>query len=200
MHATAHIGPNAILQHLPLLHSSLGPNATSALLAQAGLAQPPAAHGMVAQATVVRFHNAVTQHLGARAPALQWAAGVGTGRYILANRIPRPAQALLRALPSTWGARLLTRAILQHAWTFAGSGQLQVIQRSPLVLGLHQNPLAIAAPPATSPSCHWHAAVFQTLFSALIWPAAQVRETGCMACGDACCSFQILPHPANSHM
>jgi len=151
MHATAHIGPNAILQHLPLLHSSLGPNATSALLAQAGLAQPPAAHGMVAQATVARFHNAVTQHLGARAPALQWAAGVGTGRYILANRIPRPAQALLRALPSAWGARLLTRAILQHAWTFAGSGQLQVIQRSPLVLGLHQNPLAIAAPPSHQP-------------------------------------------------
>jgi divinyl protochlorophyllide a 8-vinyl-reductase len=200
MHATAHIGPNAILQHLPLLHSSLGPGATAALLAQAGLAQPPAAHGMVAQATVARFHNAVTQHLGTGAPALQWAAGVGTGRYILANRIPRPAQALLRALPATWGARLLTRAILQHAWTFAGSGQLRVAQRRPLGLELHQNPLAMAAPPANAPSCHWHTAVFQTLFSALIWPAAQARETSCMACGDACCRFEILPHPANSHM
>lgn len=151
MHATAHIGPNAILQHLPLLQSSLGPGATAALLAQAGLAQPPAAHGMVAQATVARFHNAVTQHLGAGAPALQWAAGVGTGRYILANRIPRPAQALLRALPATWGARLLTRAILQHAWTFAGSGQLRVAQRRPLGLELHQNPLAMAAPPGQCP-------------------------------------------------
>lgn len=55
----------------------------------------------------------------------------------------------------------------------------------PLTLSIAANPLALA------PGCHWHAAVFERLFAALVWPGATVRETACCAAGDAACRFTI---------
>ena len=43
--------------------------------------------------------------------------------------------------------------------------------------------------------CLWHAAVFQHLFRALVWPEAQVTEVECQAQGAALCRFELRPHP-----
>lgn len=115
------------------------------------------------------------------------AAGRGTADYILANRIPAPAQRLIRALPRRLGAQLLAAAIARHAWTFAGSGRFSIEEIRPLTLSIAANPLALA------PGCDWHVAVFERLFAALVRPGAKVRETSCCGAGDPACRFTVGP-------
>lgn len=184
------IGPNAVLQHLPVLDAALGRKLRDALLYRAEVVEPPPDSGMIPQDQVARLHQAVRLYLPDRAVAVQRAAGLATGDYILRHRIPRPAQALIRALPAALGARLLAAAIGKHAWTFAGSGQFAVAGRRPLRFEIARNPLACG--PAHGPVCHWHAAVFERLFSALVWPGVEVRETACCACGAPACRFDLI--------
>ena len=80
-------------------------------------------------------------------------------------------QRLIRALPAPLGARLLSAAIAKHAWTFAGSGAFTIVAHRPLTFEIAANPLAPGA--AASPCCHWHAAVFERLFSTLVWPGGE---------------------------
>lgn len=186
----ARIGPNAILQHLPVLEAAIGGPFRDALLARAGVEAPPPDAGMLPEAQVVRLHRAVWEALPALAPAIQAAAGRGTGAYILARRIPPPARRLIRALPAPLGARLLAAAIARHAWTFAGSGRFRILSHRPLTVEIAANPLAVGP---GRPSCHWHAAVFEALFGALVWPDARAAETACCAAGAPACRFEISP-------
>lgn len=189
--STARIGPNAVLQHLPVLDAMIGEKLRGALLFRADVVEPSPDAGMLPEDDVARLHHAVRLFLPDRAAEIQRAAGLATGEYILANRIPRAAQLLIRALPAWAGARVLTAAIAKHAWTFAGSGAFSVTSRNPLVFRIGQNPLAIG--PATGPICDWHTAVFERLFRALVWPQAVVTELECSATGADGCLFQIAP-------
>lgn len=191
MDHAARIGPNALLQLVPVLDRALGVAERVALFARADVPVPPADAGMWPEAEVARLHRAVVQARPDLAPGLMRAAGLGTADYILANRIPRAARALIRALPTPLGARLLTAAIAKHSWTFAGSGRFSVVLNRPLTVTITANPLACGA--RRAPSCHWHAAVFERLYGTLVWPSVQVRETACCACGDAACRFEIAP-------
>lgn len=191
MEAVARIGPNAILQHLPVLDAVIGERLREALLHCAGVSAPPADSGMIPEDQVARLHHAVRLYLPDRAPAIQRAAGWATGEYILAHRIPPVAQALIRSLPAWAGARVLASAITRHAWTFAGSGAFKVLAHGPLRLEIAHNPLAIG--PACAPICHWHAAVFERLFTALVWPRLRVTEEECTATGAQACRFRIEP-------
>lgn len=177
--AEARIGPNAILQLVPVLDRLEGRPARDRLLH--GIALPPEDAGMWPEAQCRAAHLAVWAGCGDRAPAILAAAGQGTADYILAHRIPWPAQGLIRALPAPLGARLLTSAITRHAWTFAGSGRFSVTFRRPLTFEITANPLAFQGKP-----CPWHAAVFARLFQSLVWPAARVEAEGSR--------FRIHPH------
>ena len=187
----ARIGPNAVLQHLPVLDAEIGQRLRGALLVQAGLVEPGPDAGMLPEDEVARLHHAVRLFLPDRYSRIQAAAGRATADYILAHRIPRAAQWLIRALPGWAGARLLSAAIARHAWTFAGSGQFRIASHSPLTFEITGNPLAGHA--ADAPICDWHAAVFARLFGALVWPDLRVRETACRAAGAPCCRFVITP-------
>jgi divinyl protochlorophyllide a 8-vinyl-reductase len=182
--AQARIGPNAILQLVPVLDRMEGRAARDRLLGAAGVAVPPDDAGMWPEAQCRAAHLAVWQTCGDRAPAILTAAGQGTADYILAHRIPRPAKALIRALPAPLGARLLTAAIAKHAWTFTGSGTFRIASRRPLTFQIADNPLAFPGKP-----CPWHAAVFQRLFQSLVWPTARVEGTRT----DTVCRFLVLP-------
>ena len=166
----ARIGPNAILQLVPVLDRMQGRAARESLLGAVGVAVPPDDAGMWPEDQCRAAHQAVWQGCGDKASAILAEAGWGTADYILAHRVPRPAQTLIRALPAPLGARLLTAAIVRHAWTFAGSGSFRVASRRPLAFEIAANPLAFPGRP-----CPWHAAVFTRLFRALIWPAARVE-------------------------
>ena len=196
---TARIGPNAVLQHLPVLDDALGRGRRQALMARAGVPEPPPDSGMLDETLVAPLHRAVWLSLPDRAASIQRQAGLAVGDYILTHRIPRPARALIRALPAALGARLLAAAIARHAWTFAGSGRFVVIGHRPLTFIIGQNPLAQGpADPGFGPSCHWHAAVFERLFQSLVWPHARVVETDCCAQGAPACRFVIHPSPAQA--
>lgn len=187
----ARIGPNAILQLVPVLDARIGAAERRRLFAGADVPLPPPDAGMWPEDEVIRLHRAVLAQWPEDAPGLLRAAGLGTADYVLANRIPAAAKAVIRALPAALGARLLARAIARNAWTFAGSGRFEVTGQSPLTLSIRHNPLACG--PAARPSCHWHSAVFERLFQNLVWPGAQVRESACCGCGDPACTFRIGP-------
>ena len=186
----ARIGPNAILQMVPVLDAQTGPEMRRALLAEAGVIELPDGSGMIPEGPAAALHQALRRRLPHEAPGIARAAGLGTGDYILAHRIPRPAQALLRALPAPLAAPILARAIAKHAWTFAGSGRFAVAPGRPLTFTLADNPV-VRGETSAVPLCHWHVAVFERLFRALVSPRVRVTETECCAQGAPACRFEL---------
>ena len=186
------IGPNAVLQLIPVLRAEGGEALVTAMLAAGGMDAPPPDTAMMDEGPAARMHAAVRAHLGPRATPVLAAAGAGTAAYILTHRIPKVAQTVLRAMPGALAAPLLTRAIARNAWTFAGSGAFRVLSLRPIVLELADNPL-IRGEHAPAPLCHWHVAVFDGLYGALAGPGWHARETACTARGDPACRFEIGP-------
>ena len=183
----ARVGPNAIVQTGAALIALEGLATAQAVFERAGLADaliaPPAA--MVAQTDAAKLHRAVTATLSDdRARAVAWEAGLRTGSYILAHRIPKPIKLLLAVMPARLAGRALVSNIERHAWTFAGSGRVTARAGDPAVIEIKDNPLA-------TPDCPWHAAVFTRLFQTLVSTRASVRSTACCARGDPACRFDI---------
>lgn len=188
--AQARIGPNAVLQLVPVLDRTLGCAARVRLLTGAGLFEMPDGTAMIDEGPVARLHQTMRRDFPDLAPGTAAAAGRRTGDYILIHRIPRRAQRLLRILPAALSARLLAQAIAQHAWTFAGSGRFRVASRVPLVFEIADNPL-VRGEHAAAPACHWHVAVFARLFTRLAAPDYTCVETACCATGASACRFVL---------
>jgi divinyl protochlorophyllide a 8-vinyl-reductase len=196
MSAVAHagqIGPNAITRVAQVLPHRVGALATRELFQRAGivgyLLQPP--ERMVDEAEVMRLHAELRRSLGG--PAAQEVAreaGRLTGEYLLARRIPRAVQALLRVLPARLAARVLLAAITRHAWTFAGSGEFSAKMGRGVQLTLRNNPLCRGWH-SEVPACDFYAATFERLFSELVHHRARVVELSCEACGSDACRFEV---------
>lgn len=153
------------------------------------LGTPP--ESMVDEDEVIRLHNALRAALGDPASRrVAKAAGAATGDYLLAHRIPRLVQALLRRMPARLAARLLLSAIRRHAWTFAGSGVFSGCAGTPAYLTIARNPLCRGVSSA-EPLCEYYGATFERLFRALAHPHAKVVETTCEASGADACRFEI---------
>lgn len=187
--AEGRIGPNALLQLIPVLDRVMGAPDRLRLFARAGVDALPTDR-MIDEIPVAQVHCAVRARLPDQAPALMQEAGQATADYILAHRIPMPAQRLLRALPRGLAAPLLARAIARHAWTFAGSGQFRIVSVRPMVFEIADNPV-IRGEASARPVCDWHVAVFRRLFAALADPRVTVTETACCACGGPACRFVL---------
>ncbi len=190
---TGRIGPNALLQLVPVLEAE-SPGLATRLFATAR-ASVPDASGMIPEEPVARLHQELRRQMPERAPALAAEAGRRTADYILAHRIPKPAQWLLRVLPPRLSAPLLTHAIARNAWTFAGSGRFHIVSLRPVVIEIGANPV-VRGECADHPVCHWHAAVFQRLFQVLVDQRTVAVETACCAMGAPVCRFRIYrPFP-----
>ncbi len=191
------VGPNAVIQLAGALRDSLGAQAARELFGNAGLQrfliEPPGE--MVDEVLAARLFGCVFADLPAvTAAAVAAEAGTRTADYILANRIPTPAQSVLRALPPALAGPLLLAAIAKNAWTFAGSGTLRTDnargrsgsgKSGPLwVIEITDNPLAM-------PGCAWHSAVFRRLFEVLVDPAVAVCHPACCHAGAEACRFEI---------
>ena len=192
MAGAGRIGPNAILQTVQVLDARMGRATRDRVMARAGVEVPPPDAGRWPEAACRAVHLALRVELPDHAAALLAASGAATGDYILAHRIPPLAQRAIRVLPAWAGARVLALAIAKHAWTFAGSGAFRVAGHRPLSFELAGNPL-IAGLVTATPACDWHAAVFQRLFAALIWPQVTVEEVSCAAKGGGLCRFVLHP-------
>ena len=186
--AEPRVGPNAITQMIAALQDGPGPEAAERVCEAANLAaylaHPPTT--MIPQGEAIAVHRAAFAVLGSPlAEQVAHEAGVRTGAYLLAHRIPAPARWLLRALPAGMAARVLLLAIAQHAWTFVGSGVFTSASGPRgAVIEVERNPLA------TQP-CAWHCGVFEKLFTELVCARARVRESACAGAGEPSCRFEI---------
>jgi divinyl protochlorophyllide a 8-vinyl-reductase len=163
------------------------------VFAAAGLAHhlhaPPSA--MVDEADVAALHRALFDTVGAEEAAeVAWEAGRLTGLYLLAHRIPRPGQAVLRRVPRPLAARILMKAIARHAWTFAGSGTFAYGFDPDLWLRLEGSPVCRDIR-TEAPACHYFAATFETVLAAMLGPRTRVVETDCAAAGAVACMFRV---------
>jgi divinyl protochlorophyllide a 8-vinyl-reductase len=201
--AVAEIGPNAVTQLINALDAAGLQPAASEIFSEAAatgwLLQPPTA--MVDERPVAAIHQTVRRLLPQQqAAAVLEDAGRRTGDYILAHRIPKLAQVVLKIMPAPIAARMLTKAITAHAWTFAGSGQFSARVGKTVTFEIAANPLC-AGEHADHHVCVWHAAVFQRLFQVLVSPYTRVTETDCGAHGADCCRFvadwTTIPDAAN---
>lgn len=188
-----HVGPNAITQVIVALREHHGQTVCAGVLARAGLARyvTDAPAKMVHEDEVGALQRAVRSELppGA-AEAVLREAGLRTGDYLLAHRIPRFAQAGLRLFPPAIAARALIGAIGGHAWTFAGSGTFRAMPGHPLVVEIAGCPLA-AGQTSHAPLCDMYVGVFQRLFEVLVSPRARAVETACGAMGAPACRFEM---------
>ena len=187
------IGPNAIIRVAETLHEMFGPDVTAGLFAQAGLGHylVKLPEKMVNEVEVLSLHEVLRAQLGQPACAdITWKAGLKTADYLLANRIPKAAQLLFKALPAALSARLLLKTIGGHSWTFAGSGQFSYEVGQTVVLTIHNNPLCRDVR-TDVPVCDFYSATFERLFQVLVHPNTQVEETACEAKGDDICRFEL---------
>ncbi len=187
------IGPNAIIRVAEALERRVGRRLTAELFALAGIAahleRPPTA--MVDEADARRLHGLLRSELGEQlGTAVAREAGVATADYLLAHRIPKPVQALLRALPAPLACRVLLAAISRHAWTFAGSGRFEARAGRPALLTIRANPLC-RGQRSDHPVCDYYAATFERLFRVLVHRDTRVTELTCEARGDDACRFEL---------
>ena len=181
------IGPNAVTQLGAALASARGMTALTRVFGAAGLSHyvGAAPQAMIPEREAVAALRALRIELPADAEAIAVNAGLRTGAYLLAHRIPKAAQIILKALPARLAASLFLRAIAAHAWTFSGSGRFSArMSARGCVLEIAANPLA-ANP------CARHRGVFTRLFTALIEPQAQVDEIACTGAGEPACVFEV---------
>lgn len=188
-HGAGVVGPNAVLQLIGPLNALVGDDGLHTVFSRAGvvryLSQPPLA--MVPEEHALRLFKAVSSELPEQlAQEVLTEAGRGTAEYVIANRIPGPARALLRLLPTPLAAPLLCRAIKSHAWTFAGSGRCEASGVRRIQIDITDNPLA-------TPNCPWHSAVLLTMFRSLVHRSMVLEHSYCCARGDAFCRFELGP-------
>ena len=189
----ARIGPNAVIQVAAALTQRLGAGVSGELMLEAGLGayvrSPP--QKMIDEGEVIALHRLLRERLQpATATEVVAAAGLATGDYLLAHRIPRLARIVLRALPASLASPLLLGAIRRHAWTFSGSGQFEARSGRPVIITIDNCPICRGAN-AARPQCEYYAATFTRLFRELVQSGARVRETACEASGADQCRFEI---------
>jgi divinyl protochlorophyllide a 8-vinyl-reductase len=197
------IGPNAVTRLAEAVTERFGAAETAALFRAAGLfhhfASPP--ERMVAEADVVALHRTLAARFPAEAEAIAADAGARTGAYLLANRIPKPVQAVLRVAPPWVAAKVLLAAVAKNAWTFAGSGAFEAHAGGGADVAVRGGPFADPRE-AAAPLRAFYAAVFAHLFRALVSP----RTTAAAETGGGACAIRLawrraappLPTPAQA--
>ncbi|WP_373506269.1 bacteriochlorophyll 4-vinyl reductase [Aestuariivirga sp.] len=187
------IGPNAVIRLVEALDAIESRTVTTKLFRSVDLESyvvtPP--DKMVAEDEVTVLHRKLRHDMGAeRAASVSWIAGLRTADYLLANRIPKPVQRLLKILPRRIAGFILLKAIGSHAWTFAGTSRFTWRMGPPIELAFEDCPLC-RYDEAASPCCQYYAATFEHLFRELIDADARVVETCCIAAGAEACRFEI---------
>ncbi len=190
----ARIGPNAIIQTVGALEEERGPQETRRFLGRIGrgdLAERLPTT-MVDELAFISLIGALRADMGVEAAGRILArSGERTAAYLLANRIPAPARAVLPLLPRRLGLSLLLRAIAGHAWTFAGGGRFSYsVDGKGAILRLGSCPECRGLA-AGEPLCRYYEHCFEALLRPLIDRRLSVREVACAAAGGEACVFEV---------
>ena len=189
----ARIGPNAIIRVGEALLALESAETADRVFATAGLShyRQNLPSEMVPEAEVIALQQALRAELSIKAAgAVSRDAGLRTGDYLLAHRIPKPAQRVLKWLPPGPACRMLLKAVANNAWTFVGSGQYGFEMGRPVRVSIAHCPICRGAT-ASLPVCDFYAGAFERLCQTLVSPRARVRETQCQALGAPACQFEI---------
>jgi divinyl protochlorophyllide a 8-vinyl-reductase len=191
--ARGRIGPNAVIRLVEALDAVESRAVTTRLFRSADLepyvVKPPEA--MIPEEEVTVLHRRLRSEMGlSHAASVSWIAGLRTADYLLANRIPKPVQRVLKLLPARLAAIVLLKAIGRNAWTFAGSARFSWKGGVPIVVSFEDCPLC-RYDRSAAPCCQYYAATFEGLFRELIDSDAKVTETSCIAAGSNACRFEI---------
>lgn len=189
----ARIGPNAVIQVAAEVQARFGVDRTAALVHGAtGYALDALPSEMIDERQAQALTRALVQDMGlSLATNMLRAAGHRTGDYLLANRIPRPAQWVIRLAPRRVGLHLLLRAMQANAWTFAGSGQFVVTADTPVPDLVFESCAMCKDMHEQQPMCDFYAGTFERLIRALVSRFAGVQEVECMALGHPRCRFVL---------
>lgn len=105
-------------------------------------------------------------------------AGREAAMRIMEQHITERAATMLSKMSRATGAWLLAKTARQNAWMFSGSCEFFVESESLFVL--HANPVVFGETSSTM-VCHFHAALFEKLFSTLIHLRLVCDEIACTA-------------------
>ncbi|MBK1694630.1 bacteriochlorophyll 4-vinyl reductase [Chromatium weissei] len=187
------IGPNSIIRVAEALEAAQGRAAVTELFQRADLSRYLDAmpSEMVLEGEAIALQQALRAQLGiSAARAVARDAGLRTGDYLLAKRIPRSAQRLLKILPARLAARVLLKAIRGNAWTFVGTGVFDAEPKFPPMIFI-TNSLICRGETANEPLCDYYVGTFERLFRQLVHKRAVVTEIACHAKGDRRCVFEV---------
>lgn len=189
--AQARIGPNAIIRVAEALIARHG--SSKQYFEEAGLSHYLDAlpQEMVDEREVIALQRSLRDRLGiAEARAVSRDAGLRTGDYLLANRIPKAAQRLLRLLPPGPASGILLGAVGKHAWTFSGSGDFSFETGRPVRVRIAGCPICRGAL-SDFPLCDFYTGAFERLFTTLVSRRTRVDEVECQAMGADACVFEM---------
>jgi divinyl protochlorophyllide a 8-vinyl-reductase len=68
----------------------------------------------------------------------------------------------------------------------------------PLAFEIADNPI-VRGERSAVPLCHWHAAVFETLYRTLVDPRLRCAEVACCAMGAPACRFELTRQEVPDH-
>jgi divinyl protochlorophyllide a 8-vinyl-reductase len=192
------VGPNTLIQTLAAYAERYGSAQAEALRVRAQLPDPLPSD-MVDERAFARLVRALVRANGIEeADRVLAEGGVGTGLYVLENRIPRLVRRFLPKVPRRLALRVLLRAVRAHAWTFAGSAGFGVRHR-PDGAELTLSPSLVCVTAAAGrPMGSYYARAFEVLIQALVSPSARVVEDTCVATGADACRFRVTLDPPRS--
>lgn len=189
----AQIGPNTIIQVAQVLRDRLSPAFADLVLRDATqytLATMPSR--MVDEREAQGVVQALVRRMGATAAThMLREAGSRTADYLLANRIPRIAQLVIRVVPRRVGLMLLLKAMKANAWTFAGSGHFHVAPSGRTPELVFENCAMCRGMREGMPMCDFYAGTFERLIGVLVARNVRVSEVACMAQGAPSCRFEL---------
>lgn len=186
------MAPFVVLEMAQAIKDVMGPDNLELALKEAQLFRLPEVNEPVREDKAARLHQAVRRLWVDQAEQICSLAGTAVGLRIMEQLITERAQAMLAKMPRATGAWLLAKTARQNAWTFSGSGEFIVESESRFILDA--NPV-VAGETADKAACHFHASLFEKLFSTLIHPRLICREIACSARGDAACVFEFTMSP-----
>lgn len=185
---TGYVGPHMVTCLDGVLRSRASERTAQEILSEARLPHSPADAVPVREGSAALYHRITRDRFGAEADVIFDIAGRHAGEVMLAKQLPARAKTLLKSAPWTISAWMLTRAMAQHAWLFAGSGAFEITDEMRFLIV--SNPFARGFT-SDQPACRFHASMFETIYSALVDPRLVCEETACMANGAKACQFSF---------
>lgn len=186
------MAPFIVLEMAKAVDEVLGPDDLEAALKEAQLFRLPSATEPVREDKVARLHQAVRKLWPREAADISRLAGKRAAHRIIETQITERAQSMLAKMPRATGAWLLAKTARQNAWIFGGSGQFVVESESRFVL--QGNPVVLGEE-SDAAVCHFHASLFEELFTTLIHPRLVCKEVACQATGARACTFEFTMAP-----